>query len=133
MKTHIYIQDLDCFPFFQNVIKSKLMGAQQHLKKCEVYRMHPEPIHSYLLDDIISTHEDTHDFITIVYQQCAVWRKQSTLIGQISKIKHLEDIAKKLEMTIDHIFFVIENIQNEQNRIMNDDSDGGVSESVTRH
>jgi hypothetical protein len=99
------------------------MEAQQHLKKCEVYRMHPEFIHSYRLDDILITHEDTHEFLTTVYQQCAVWLKQSTRIGHIAKIKHLEDTAKKLEMTIDHIFYLVEKIQNEKNSVLNGDSD----------
>ena len=133
MTYHLYVQDFDCFPFFLNVVKSKLMEAQQHLKKCEVYRMHPELINAYRLDDIIITHEDTHEFLTTVYQQCAVWRNQSTLIGHITKIKHLEDTAKRLETTIDHIFYLVENIQNEKSRILNGDSAGEVRESVTRH
>lgn len=98
-----------------------------------MYRMHTELINSYRLDDIIITHENTHEFLATVYQQCAVWRKQSTLIGHITKIKHLEDTAKKLETTIDHIFYVVEHIQNEQNRVMSDDCDKGVCESVSRH
>lgn len=127
------IQDFHCFPFFQNVVKSKLMNAQQHLKKCEVYQMHPDRVNSYRLDDIIITHEDTHEFLTTVYQQCALWRKQSARIGQIEKIRRLENSAKKLETTIDHIFYVVENIQNKKSRILNDDSDAESCHSVTRH
>jgi hypothetical protein len=133
MTNHLYMQDFDCFPFFLNVVKSKLMEAQHHLKKCEVYRMHPELINAYQLDYIIITHEDTHEFLATVYQQCSVWRKQSTLIGHIAKIKYLEDIAKKLETTIDHIFYVVENIQHKKNSILSGANDMEVSEVVTRH
>jgi len=133
MTHHLCVQDFDCFPFFQNVLRSKLLEAQQHLKRCELYRIQPEVIHSYQLNDIIIAHEDTHEFLATLYQQCSLWRKQSTLMGQISKIKHLEDTAKKLETTIDHIFYVVENIQSEKNRTLSSESGEKVSESVTRH
>jgi hypothetical protein len=132
--THpLCVQDFDCFTFFQNVVKSKLIEAQHHLKRCELYRFQPEIINSYQLNDIIIAHEDTHEFLKTGHQQCAVWRNQSTLTGQINKIKHLEDTAKKLEMTVDHIFYVVENIQNEKNRALTSESDKEVYESETRH
>ena len=132
--THpLCVQDFDCFPFFQNVVRSKLIEAQHHLKRCELYRLQPEIIHSYQLNDIIITHEDTHEFLTTVYQQCSLWRKQSTLAGQTNKIKHLEDTAKKLETTVDHVFYVVENIQSEKNRALTGKSDEEACESVTRH
>jgi len=109
------------------------MEAQQHFKKCDVYKMHPEFIQSHRLDDIITDHEDTHEFLKTVYKQCAVWREKSTLIGQISRIKQLEDTARKLETTIDHLFYVVENIQNKKNRIMGENKEEEACESVTRH
>ena len=38
MEKPIYMHDVDCLPFFRNVVQSKLIEAQKHLKKVELYK-----------------------------------------------------------------------------------------------
>ena len=111
MKHNTYIQDFDCFPFFQNIVQSKLSEAQQHLRKIEAYRANPEIFNLYVVDEFARIHEDQNDFIAYVYKQCAIWLEQSLLQGQIVRIKHLEKMTRKLETVVYHILFVIEQLQ----------------------
>jgi hypothetical protein len=120
MTKKIYIQDFDCFPFFQNVVQSKLAEAQLHLKKIEAYKADPEIFNSYTIGEFARIHEDQNDFIALVYKQCNTWLEQSLLHGQFDKIKQLEMITRKLETTVYHILFIIEQIQRKKT-INNDD------------
>ncbi|MES2608214.1 MAG: hypothetical protein V4544_05760 [Pseudomonadota bacterium] len=120
MENNIYMHDFDCFYVFKNVIQSKLKEAQQHLKKLEIYKTHPELFSTHLLNEILYIHEEQSDFITIAYKQCNVWRTQSLLLNQIEKINGLEEIIKKLETTIYHILFIIEHIQRNKDTLPHD-------------
>jgi 1-aminocyclopropane-1-carboxylate deaminase/D-cysteine desulfhydrase-like pyridoxal-dependent ACC family enzyme len=122
MTKNIFIQDFDCFPFFQNVVQSKLTEAQQHLKKIEVYKSNPEVSNLYMIDEYARIHEEQNDFITLVYNQCHTWLDQSLLQGQFDKIKQLEMITRKLETIIYHILFIIEQIQRSKKTPEKEDS-----------
>jgi hypothetical protein len=111
MKNNTYIHDFECFPFYQNVIQSKLGEAQEHLKRVEMYKLYPELFTPYKLDEIISIYEEQSDFMAIVQKQCCVWREHGLNVGQLSKISVLEGMTKKLEAMTYHILYIVENIQ----------------------
>lgn len=102
------MQEFDCFNFFKNIIQSKFSEAQRHLKKLELAKTQAQFFSAGLLDEMKNIHEEQSDFISIAYKQCRVWRGQSLLSGQFGKINSLEEIIKKLETTIYHILFIIE-------------------------
>ena len=128
MEHNIYMHDFDCFPFMSNIVQSKLTEALQHLRRLEVCKSHPELFSTYRLDEITNIHEEQSDFITVVYKQCAVWRSQTAHVGQLNKIKSLEDLTKRLETTTYHILFLIEHIQKWKNRSLNEESVDTLSE-----
>jgi hypothetical protein len=110
-QNNLYMHDFDALPFLQNVVKSKLTEAQQHLKKLEVYRAHPERLNIHILDDIMSIHEENNEFMTRVYNQCKLWRNHTVFHKYSDKISHLETLAKTLETTVYHVLYCSDQIQ----------------------
>ena len=122
MEKNIYMQEFDCFNFFKNIIQSKYSEAQRHLKKLELAKTHAQFFSMGSLDEIKNIHEEQSDFISIAYKQCKIWRGQSLLSGQFGKINNLEEVIKKLETTIYHILFIIEQTQRKKNAPNNEES-----------
>ncbi len=115
MTSNAYLQDVTCLPFFNNIVKIKLMEAQQHRLKLNTYQSRPGLFSTHLLDEIVAIHEEQSEFIGSVYQQCAVWRAHAPLIKQDEYIKDLEKLTQKLEGTIDHVLFNVKRIQRMEN------------------
>jgi len=130
MKNNTYIHDFECFPFYQNVIQSKLNEAQEHLKRVEMYKLYPELFSPYKVDDIIHIYEEQSDFMAIVQKQCCVWREHGLNVGQLSKIKMLEEMTKKLEAITYHILYIVENIQRTRHSPTYDEMHDGSGESI---
>ena len=130
MKNNTCIHDFECFPFYQNVIQSKLNEAQDHLKKVEMYKVRPELFSTYKVDDIIYIYEEQSDFMAIVQKQCRVWREHGLNVAQLSKIKMLEEITKKLETITYHILYIVENIQRTRHSPTYDEMHDGSGESI---
>lgn len=128
MENKIYMHDFDCFYFFKNIIQSKLNEAQKHLKSLEISKTGLEIFNEHSLNEIKYIHEEQSDFIAIAQKQCNVWRAQSLLAAQLDKINSLEEIIKKLEVTIYHILFIIEHIQRNKNTLENNEIKGIMGE-----
>ncbi len=111
MEHNTMMHDFDCFPFFKNVIQNKLNEAHQHLKKLELYKYYPELFNVYTLNDIIDVHEEQNDFINIVYKQCHAWREHARSTVQHSQVNTLEEMTRKLETTVYHILYMVEQIK----------------------
>ncbi len=111
MKNTPYVHDFDNFSFFYNVIQSKLGEAQNDLIKLERYKSTPDVFTLYTLGDIAEIHEEQSDFITIVYTQCAEWRKQKKSLTQLTKLNVLDKMTQRLENTVYHILFLVEQLQ----------------------
>ena len=133
MKNNDYIPDFECFPFYQNVIQTKLNEAHEHLKKVEMYKIYPELFSMYKVDDITYIYEEQSDFMAIVQKQCRVWREHGLNVGQLSKIKTLEEMIKKLEAMTYHILYIVENIQRSRHSPTCDEIHDGSDESITKH
>jgi hypothetical protein len=133
MTRNLYMHDFECFHFFQNVINSKLSEAQKHLKKLEIYKTHLDLFNTHKLNEIAYIHEEQNDFITIVYQQCATWRAQSLSVGQLEKVKDLEEMTRKLESTTYHVLFIVEYIQKSKERMLNNDNQEVQNDAMTEH
>lgn len=116
-----YVPDFDSFSFFYNVIQSKLGEAQHDLKKLELYKSAPNLFTLYALNDIADTHEEQNDFITIVSRQCAVWREQQLTSKQFTQLNTLEKMTQRLENTVYHILFLIEQMQKKKASPVNDE------------
>ena len=132
MKHNLYMHDLDCLPFFKNVVQSKQMEAQQHLKKVELYKRDTEQMSPYFLDDIIHIYDEQSEFISIAQTQCRVWREHGLSAGQISAVTDLEKMIQHLESTTYHIMYIVEHIQRTQN-LLPDESDEGLAQSEITH
>ena len=111
MKQTTYVHDFDNFSFFYNIIQSKLFEAEKDLKKLELYKKTPDFLALYTLNDIADTYEEQSDFITIVYAQCAVWRERNLTLTQISKLNGLDKMTQRLENTVYHVLFLVEQLQ----------------------
>ncbi len=99
----------------------------------EMYKLYPELFSAYKVDEMIYIYEEQSDFMAIVQKQCHVWRKHELNVGQLGKIKMLEEMTKKLEAITYHILYVVENIQHARHSPacaeMHDES----GESITKH
>ena len=133
MQHAIPMHDFECFTFFQNVIQSKLKEAQQHLQKLEMYKISPDLFNAHRLDEMIHIHEEDNDFIAIVYTQCRMWRTGSLNINQLANVLDLEKMTNRLESTIYHVLFVIEQFQKLNDRAQRCEHSNEPCESVTKH
>ena len=128
----MYMHDVDCLPFFRNVVQSKLLEAQQHLKKVELYKRDLELMSPYFLDSIIHIYDEQSEFISIAQAQCRVWRQQGLGVGQINKVTDLEKMIQHLESTTCHIMYIVEHIQRAQNP-SSDEGDGRLEKPIITH
>ncbi len=111
------INDIDCLPFFQNVVKSKINQAQQHFNTLSSYKLFSIVPLDYKINDLTRIHEEQSDFITIVYKQCNAWRMGRLETKQSDKINCLEEMTRRLENLIYHILFMIEQINQNRHKI----------------
>jgi hypothetical protein len=121
-----YIHDFDSFSFFYNVIQSKLGEAQNDLRKLELYKLAPDLITLYALNDISDTHEEQSDFITIVSTQCAVWRKQQLTSTQLTQLNALDKMTLRLEHTVYHILFLAEQLHKKKARTVGQEEEADI-------
>ena len=126
MEQTSYVHDFDSFFFFYNVIQSKLGEAQSDLRKLELYKSAPDLITLYALNDIADTHEEQSDFITIVSTQCAVWRKQQLTSMQLTQLNTLDETTQRLEHTVYHILFLVEQMKNKKARPVGEKEEEGI-------
>ena len=68
--------------------------------------------------------------MAIVQKQCCVWREHGLNVGQLSKIKMLEEMTKKLEAITYHILYIVENIQRARHSPTYDEMHDGSGESI---
>ena len=125
MEKNPYVHDFDSLSFFHNVIQSKLGEAQNDLRKLELYKSAPELFTLYALNDIADTHEEQSDFITIVSTQCAVWRKQQLTSTQLTQLNTLDKMTQRLENTVYHILFLVEQLQKKKARPVEEGEEAG--------
>ena len=132
MEKPIYMHEVDCLPFFRNVVQSKLIEAEKHLKKVELYKRDLDQVSPFFLEEIIHIYDEQSEFIAIAQTQCRIWCQHGLSGGQTNKVKDLEKMIQQLESTTYHIMYIVEHIQRAQN-LLPEEGDEQSEESVITH